>query len=238
MVDYVIAPPSVPVLHVAGESSKFPVRRIYCVGRNYVAHAQEMGFTGREDPFFFCKPGDSLLAVEEGKTGEMIYPPESKHVDHEIELVLALAQGGSDIPVDQALDHVWGYAIGLDMTRRDLQSQAKAVGRPWELGKTFEHAATVGPLHRRQAVGDLLQGAIWLDVDGKRRQTGDLSQRLWSPAETIAFLSRYFRLEAGDLIFTGTPEGVGKVEIGDLLHGHVDGLGELEVRVVSAAVAG
>lgn len=232
MVDYVIAPPAVPTLPVVGESGRFPVRRIYCVGRNYAAHAREMGFTGREDPFFFCKPGDALLAVPQGSVGEMAYPPQSRHVDHEIELVLALGKGGRDIPAEQALEHVWGYAIGLDMTRRDLQSQAKEVGRPWELGKIFEHSATVGALQPRSVCGDLEAGAIWLDVNGQRRQSGDLSQRIWTPAETIAFLSRYFTLEAGDLIFTGTPEGVGRVERGDHLLGHVDGLGDLEVRVV------
>lgn len=230
--DYVLTPPAVPTLAVVGQQARFPVRRIYCVGRNYAAHAREMGFTGREDPFFFCKPSDAVLAVAEGEVGQMSYPPQSRHVDHEIELVLALGSGGRDIPADEALSHVWGYAVGLDMTRRDLQSEAKAQGRPWELGKTFEHSATVGPLHPRADVGDLAQGAIWLDVNDQRRQAGDLSQRIWTPAETIAFLSRYFQLEAGDLIFTGTPEGVGRVERGDRLLGHVDGLGDLAVDVV------
>ncbi|TVQ38201.1 MAG: FAA hydrolase family protein [Geminicoccaceae bacterium] len=215
-------------LPVAGTDARFPVHRIYCVGRNYAAHAVEMGFDpDKEPPFFFQKNPDNLV-----RTGEFPYPPATADVHHEIELVVALHQGGVDIPLETALDHVFGYAVGLDMTRRDLQGEAKKMGRPWEVGKAFEHSAPIGPLVPASAIGHPNQGAIWLDVNGQRRQAGDLDQMIWKTQEIVSYLSGLFELQPGDLIMTGTPAGVGAVVKGDRLHGHVDGIGDLEVVVV------
>ncbi|HZH57721.1 fumarylacetoacetate hydrolase family protein [Yanghanlia caeni] len=225
------APPVTVPVH--GTDTVFPVRRIYCVGRNYAEHAREMGFTGREDPFFFCKPADAILYVPEGETGEMPYPPATSNLHHEIELVVALAGGGRDLTVEQAAKCIYGYAVGLDMTRRDLQGEAKKQGRPWEVGKAFDSSAPMGPIHRAHDCAALVAAAITLDVNGERRQSGDISQMIWGIAESIAFLSGLFELKAGDLIFTGTPEGVGAVVPGDLMHGAVAGVGELRVRVTS-----
>lgn len=229
--DYVF-PPSPPVaLPVAGSHALLPVRRVYCVGRNYAEHAKEMGFTGREDPFFFSKPADALVPVPDGQTGAISYPPKTANLHYEMELVVVLGKGGKDLSVEQAGECIWGYALGLDMTRRDLQGEAKKQGRPWEVGKAFDQSAPIGPVHPRSATGLLERGAIWLDVNGQRKQASDISQMIWNIPESIAYLSGLFELKAGDLIFTGTPEGVGAVVSGDELVGGVEGLGELRVRI-------
>jgi fumarylpyruvate hydrolase len=226
---FVIPSPPVVALPVASEAGLFPVRRVYCVGRNYAEHAREMGHDpDREDPFFFMKSPDALAT-----DGRFPYPPATKDVHHEIELVVALGKGGRDIPVDKAMDCVWGYAVGLDMTRRDLQAVAKKAGRPWEVAKAFDASAPISPLVPAARSGQLTSGAIWLDVNGERRQTGDLGQLIWRIDETISYLSGLFELAPGDLIFTGTPAGVGAVQRGDRLHGHVDGVGDLLVTVTS-----
>ncbi|OZI50128.1 fumarylacetoacetate hydrolase family protein [Bordetella genomosp. 5] len=229
--EYVIQPAPVASVPVAGSNASFPVRRVYCVGRNYAEHAKEMGFTGREDPFFFCKPADALLTVADGETGEMPYPSKTSNLHYEMELVVVLGKGGKDIPVDQANDCIWGYALGLDMTRRDLQGEAKKQGRPWEVGKAFDHSAPIGPVHPRSVTGTIDTGAIWLDVNGTRKQSSDLAQMIWNIPESISYLSGLFELQPGDIIFTGTPEGVGAVVKGDVITGGVEGLGELRVRI-------
>jgi fumarylpyruvate hydrolase len=226
--NYVFPPAAIPALPVAGSDQVFPVRRLYCVGRNYAEHAIEMGHDpDREPPFFFQKNPDSLVL-----DGRFPYPPGTSDVHFEIELVVALRSGGSDIPVGRAMDCVYGYAVGLDMTRRDLQGEAKKLGRPWEVGKSFEASAPCGPLVPASQIGHPAKGAVWLDVNGQRRQTGDLSQLIWKIPETIAYLSGLFTLAPGDLIMTGTPAGVGAVQRGDVMKGGVEGVGEIEVRVV------
>ena len=223
------APLAVPV---AGSQDSFPVRRVYCVGRNYAAHAREMGFDpDRDPPFFFCKPADAVVPVAEGSTLSLPYPPETANLHYEIELVAAIGKGGANIAVDQALQHVWGYAVGLDMTRRDLQMKMREAGRPWELGKAFDQSAPIGPLVPAAQARDIHRAGIWLQVNGADKQRSDIGKLIWSVAETIDYLSRYFRLEAGDLIYTGTPEGVGPVVRGDTMVGGVDGLGTLSVRI-------
>ncbi|CAM2140310.1 fumarylpyruvate hydrolase [Pararobbsia alpina] len=230
---YVFTPAPVASVPVAGSDAQFPVRRIYCVGRNYEAHAREMGHDpNREPPFFFAKPADAVVVVPEDTTGEFRYPSQTDDVHHEIELVVALKSGGTDIDEAHALEHVFGYAVGLDMTRRDLQAEAKKAGRPWDTAKGFDGSAPIGPLHRVEDIGQPVQGAIWLDVDGKQAQRGDLRELIWSVAETIAYLSRFFELKAGDLIFSGTPSGVGPVKRGQLLEGGVEGVGQLRLQVV------
>ncbi len=222
------APATVPVV----DGRSFPVHRVYCVGRNYAEHAVEMGHTGREPPFFFLKPADTVLPVADGEVGRMPYPPMTQNLHHEIELVVALGAGGRDVPVERAADLVFGYAIGLDMTRRDLQNEMKKQGRPWSIGKAFEHSAPIGPIHPRAGTGELARGAITLDVNGVRRQAGDLADLIWNVSETIAALSRAWTLAPGDLIFTGTPAGVGAVVPGDTLVGAIDGLGRLQLTIV------
>lgn len=229
---YVFTPPAVAAVPVAGSEQLFPVHRIYCVGRNYVEHAKEMGGTGREAPFFFMKPADAVLPVPHGDTGEMPYPGMTKDLHHEIELVVAIGKGGRDIAAANALQHVWGYAVGLDMTRRDLQGEAKKLGRPWCTGKGFDHSAPIGPIHPVTATGHITTGEIRLDVNGAARQKSTVDKLIWNVAETIEHLSRYYELRPGDLIFTGTPEGVAAVQQGDLLEGAISGLGELRVRIV------
>ncbi len=225
---YVVPPPAVISLPIRGSEDRFPVRRIYCVGRNYAAHAIEMGHDPeREPPFFFQKNPDNLV-----QDGRFPYPPRTRDVHHEIELVAALGKGGSDIAPEGALDHVFGYAVGIDMTRRDLQGQAKDAGRPWEVGKAFEHSAPCGELAPARAIGHPERGAIWLDVNGARRQEGDLAQLIWKVPEVIAELSKLFVLASGDLIMTGTPAGVGAVVRGDVMRGGVAGVGEIGVEVV------
>jgi fumarylpyruvate hydrolase len=218
---------------IVGSNEYFPVRRLYCVGRNYAAHAREMGFDpDREPPFFFCKPDNSIVVVNAGEVGTIAYPQASKDFQHEIELVVAIGQGGREIEVDRALDHVFGYAVGLDMTRRDLQIASRDKGRPWELGKAFDQSAPIGPIYPLALCGHPSNNTISVTVDGVDRQRSDVSKLIWSVAEVISYLSKYFTLQAGDLIYTGTPEGVGKVERGQTMVGAVDGLGELHVKVV------
>ncbi|GIK98316.1 MAG: fumarylacetoacetase [Alphaproteobacteria bacterium] len=226
---YAFPPLPLPALSVRGTDELMPVHRIYCVGRNYAEHAREMGHDpDREPPFFFQKNPDNL--VPDG--GEFPYPPLSHDVHHELEMVVALREGGRDIPVERALDHVFGYAVGLDMTRRDLQGEAKKLGRPWEVGKAFEHSAPCSAVVRASEIGHPDKGRVWLEVNGETRQSGDLSQLIWKVPEMIAYLSRLFTLRPGDLIYSGTPAGVGAVKRGDRLHGGVDGVGEIRITVV------
>jgi fumarylpyruvate hydrolase len=224
-----IVPPSPPAsLPVRGRGARFAVHRIYAVGRNFADHAVEMGHDpAREPPFFFQKNPDNLL----GDGADFPYPPRTAEVHPEVELVVALGRGGRDIAVAAALDHVWGYAVGLDMTRRDLQREAKALGRPWEVAKVFEHAAPCGALVPAAEIGHPRAGAIRLDVDGERRQAGDLAQMIWTVPEVVATLSTLFELRAGDLLMTGTPAGVGPVRRGQRLHAHIAGVGDLELAV-------
>jgi fumarylpyruvate hydrolase len=226
----VFTPPAITTVPVVG-GGEFPVRRIYCVGRNYVEHAQEMGFTGREPPFFFMKPTDAVVAVPDGETGVIDYPTVTKNFHYEIELVVAIGTGGRDIAAADATKHIWGYAVGLDMTRRDIQGDMKKQGRPWCIGKGFDQSAPVGPIAPFAQTGELLTGAITLDVNGVRKQTGDLNQLIWSVNEIIEQLSLAWTLQAGDLIMTGTPAGVGPVVSGDVMVGTVEGLGTLQVAV-------
>ena len=221
-------PPRPPVaLAIDGTDAVFPVLRVFCVGRNYAEHAVEMGHDpDREPPFFFMKPA---VAVVPGG-GSLPFPPATDDLHHEVELVVALSGGGADIRVDEALGHVFGYAVGLDMTRRDLQAQAKETGRPWDMGKGFDRSAPIGPLRTAEAIGHPDAGAIWLRVNGQPRQEGDLAQQIWKVPETIAHLSTLVELRPGDLIMTGTPVGVGRVVPGDVLEGHIDGVGELRVE--------
>eukprot|EP01133_Synstelium_polycarpum_P019287 gene19287-23097_t len=229
---YVIPAAIQPCVSVAGSVDTFPVHRIYCVGRNYVDHAKEMGHTGREAPFFFMKPADAVLPVPAGTTGELPYPAQTQDFQHEMELVVAIGKGGSDIGVDEALGHVWGYAVGLDMTRRDLQGEAKKLGRPWDTGKAFEHSAPIGPITPAAQAGDVGHAAITLHVNGDLRQRSTIDMLIWNVAETIADLSKYFTLQPGDLIYTGTPAGVAAVQRGDELVGAIDGLETVRVKVV------
>ncbi|MCC7425266.1 MAG: fumarylacetoacetate hydrolase family protein [Alphaproteobacteria bacterium] len=232
MPDYVIAPPPQAAVAVAGTDALFPVRRVYCVGRNYAEHAREMGADPtREDPFFFSKPADALVACAPGQNGVSPYPPGSKSVHHEMELVVAIGKGGADIPAERALEHVFGYAPGLDLTRRDLQGEAKKKGQPWEMGKGFDKSAPIGRIVPAAEIGHPAKGTISLKVNGETRQKSDLSQMIWNVPETIAFLSRLVALAPGDLIFTGTPEGVAAVVKGDRLEGHIDGVGDLQVTI-------
>jgi len=229
---YVI--PAVPVVSVpvVGRSERFPVRRIYCVGRNYVEHAKEMGFTGREPPFFFFKPADAAVVVNEGQTGEIAYPSLTKDLHHEIELVAAIGVGGKNIKAADAKKHIYGYAVGLDMTRRDLQGEQKKLGRPWEIGKSFEQSAPIGPIVPAAQAGDVENAEIWVQVNGKDRQRSNVSKLIWNIGEIIEHLTAAWELAPGDLIYTGTPEGVAAVVKGDTLAGGVAGLPELRVRVV------
>ena len=213
-------------LPVAESNQQFPVGRIYCVGRNYAEHAREMGHDpDREPPFFFMKPADAI--VLSGAT--IPYPQMTKDLHHEIEMIVAISKGGADIPVEKALDHVFGYGVGLDMTRRDLQGEAQKMGRPWEMGKAFDNSAPCTALKTVAMVGHPAKGAIWLKVNGKVTQEGDLSAMIWNVPETIAYLSKLVTLRAGDIIMSGTPAGVGPVQPGDRLEGHVEGVGDLTV---------
>lgn len=229
---YVFNPAPVATVPVVGSDSLFPVHRIYCVGRNYAEHAKEMGFSGREAPFFFTKPADAVLVVKEGTTGEMPYPTLTQDLHHEIELVVALGKGGRNIKAEDAASHIFGYAVGLDMTRRDLQAEAKKQGRPWDIAKGFDHSAPITPIVPADQATGIGSASIWLDVNGARRQASDISKLIWSIAETIEVLSQAWELQAGDLIFSGTPEGVNAVVRGDLLEGGVTGLPALKVRLV------
>jgi fumarylpyruvate hydrolase len=227
---FVVPRPSIPIV---GEDSVFPVRRIYCIGRNYAAHAIERGSDPtREPPFFFQKPTDAIQNVAIGEIADHSYPSLTKNYHHEVELVAALKSGGTNIPPERALDHVYGYALGLDMTRRDLQNAMAAEKKPWEIGKSFDHAAVLGPIHPVSKVGHLTTGAISLAVNGKVRQSSDLSKMIWSVAEQISKLSEAFELQAGDIIYSGTPENVGPVAKGDVLLCKLEGLPDMSIRIV------
>ncbi len=223
------------VANSSDRDEQFPIHRIYCVGRNYAAHAREMGGNPeREPPFFFCKPADAIVPVAAGETIALAYPPETTSYHHEIELVVAIGTAGKNIPEKRAHDHIWGYAVGLDMTRRDLQTALREKGQPWELAKAFDQSAPIGPLYPVSRIGHLQAGSIWLKVNGELRQTGRIEHMIWSITETISHLSRYFELKPGDLIFTGTPAGVSPVVAGDVLQGGIDGLGDITVQCVAA----
>jgi fumarylpyruvate hydrolase len=227
MTQYAIETPPVVALPVAGQDTLFPVRRIYCIGRNYAAHAIEMGHDpDREDPFFFQKNPNNLTTSD-----TFPYPPHTSDVHHEAEMLVALKTGGTNIPVSSALDHVFGYGLALDMTRRDLQGIAKKAGRPWEIGKAFEQSAPCGPIHTVEEVGHLDQGRVELKVNDEVRQEGDLNQMIWKVPEMISYLSEYFELAPGDVILSGTPSGVGPVVKGDKMELSIDGLGSLSVVV-------
>ena len=226
---FVIPPSPQPSVEIVGTGERFPVHRIYCVGRNYAKHAREMGMDpDREPPFFFSKPADAVAP-----NGTPVpYPPRTSNLHHELELVVAIGRGGHDIPVEGALGHVFGYAVGLDLTRRDLQFEAREQGRPWDVAKGFDCSAPLAAIRPAAAMGHLDRGAIWLEVNGETRQRANLSEMIWSVPEIVAELSTYFELRAGDLIFTGTPEGVGPVQRGDSLVGGIDGLETLRVTIV------
>ena len=230
--EYVFTPPATVSLPVVGQAARFPVHRIYCVGRNYEEHAKEMGFTGREPPFFFMKPADAVVVVEADQTGTMAYPTLTKNLHHEIELVAAIGTGGKNIKAADAMKHIFGYAVGLDMTRRDLQGDMKKQGRPWDIGKSFEQSAPVGPIVPAAQAGNVEHAEISLQVNGQDRQRSNVSKLIWNMAETIEHLSAAWELQPGDLIFTGTPEGVAAVVAGDTLVGQVAGLPTLTVKVV------
>ncbi len=230
---FVLPPPVQASVPVVGHSERFPVHRIYCVGRNYAEHAKEMGFTGREAPFFFMKPADAVLCADEGAALSMPYPSLTNNLHHEIELVVAIGKGGKHIPAAQAMEHIWGYAVGLDMTRRDLQNDMKKQGRPWCIGKAFEASAPISAITPAAQAGDVQHAEIWLQVNGQDRQRSNVNQLIWNIAETIEHLSNAWELQPGDLIMTGTPEGVGAVQTGDVLEGGISGLGTLRVNITA-----
>ena len=229
---FVVTPPAIPSIPVVGESARFPIHRIYCVGRNYEEHAKEMGHTGREAPFFFMKPADAALVAEAGQTVAMPYPTLTSNLHHEVELVVAIGKGGSHIAAANAHQHIYGYAVGLDMTRRDLQNDMKKQGRPWCIGKGFDFSAPIGPITPAAQVPGIHSAAIALQVNGQDRQRSTIAKLIWNIAETIEQLSAAWTLQPGDLIFTGTPEGVGAVVRGDVLLASVDGLQPLHVQLV------
>ena len=229
---FVFPPPAVSSLPVVGTGERFPIHRVYCVGRNYEEHAKEMGFTGREPPFFFLKPADAVVAVEADSVGTMAYPSLTGNLHHEIELVVAIGKAGKNIKAADAEAYIYGYAVGLDMTRRDLQSDMKKQGRPWCIGKAFEQSAPMGPITRAGQVQDIANAEIALQVNGSDRQRSHVSKLIWNIAETIEHLSAAWELQPGDLIMTGTPEGVAAVVRGDLLEGQVQGLPALQVKIV------
>jgi fumarylpyruvate hydrolase len=226
---FVIKSPAPPMVEVAGADERFPVHRIYCVGRNYEDHVREMGSDPKRDPpVFFSKPADAVVA----NGAAVPYPPRTSNLHHEIELVVAIGLGGRDISLERALDHVFGYAVGNDLTRRDLQAAAKGSGAPWDVAKGFDHSAPISAIRRADEVGHLATGTIWLEVNGEPRQRAELSEMIWSVPEIVAELSTYFELQPGDLIFTGTPAGVGAVVQGDSLVGGIDGLDTLRTTIV------
>ncbi|NBS08248.1 MAG: FAA hydrolase family protein [Betaproteobacteria bacterium] len=228
---YVFAAPATVSVPILGQPEQFPVHRIYCVGRNYEEHAKEMGYTGREPPFFFLKPADALVVVHDGATGHIPYPSLTANFHHEIELVVAIGKGGRNIKAADAMGHVFGYAVGLDMTRRDLQNDMKKQGRPWCIGKAFDHSAPIGPIVRAEKVSGIEAAAISVTVNGQPRQASHVSKLIWNIAETIEHLSAAWELQPGDLIYSGTPEGVAAVKSGDTMVGQVAGLPTLTVQV-------
>jgi fumarylpyruvate hydrolase len=228
---FVFTPPATVSVPVVGLAERFPVNRVYCVGRNYEEHAKEMGFTGREPPFFFLKPANALVVIEAGQTGSMPYPSLTQNFHHEIELVVAIGTGGKNIKAADAMKHIYGYAVGLDMTRRDLQNEAKKLGRPWDIGKGFDHSAPIGPITRAADAGNIEKAEIYLQVNGQDRQRSDISKLIWNIAESIEHLSAAWELQPGDLIMSGTPAGVAAVVSGDTLVGGVAGIGTLTVKV-------
>jgi fumarylpyruvate hydrolase len=228
---YVFPPSQTTSLAIVGDDKRFPVRRVYCVGRNYVEHAQEMGFTGREPPFFFLKPADAVVSAEIGQTISMPYPSLTKNLHHEVELVVAIGEGGKNIAASDAAKHIFGYAVGLDMTRRDLQGEAKKQGRPWEIGKAFDQSAPIGPITPIAKSGELTSGAIELVVNGKTTQKSDIAKLIWNVNEVIEHLSAAWELQAGDIIMTGTPEGVAAVVSGDTMVATCVGCEKLIVNV-------
>jgi len=225
---YVFPAPKTISVDIAGTDECFPVHRVYCIGRNYLAHVREMGNDERQPPFFFQKPPDALVP----NGSEFPYPPGSQNVQHEVELVIAIGRGGVDISVEDALNHVYGYALGFDMTRRDLQEKAKQGGKPWEAAKAFDHAAPIAPIRPASEIGHPSDSRIWLAVNGEVRQDSTLDLQIWNVPEGISHLSKLFEVKPGDLIFTGTPAGVGAIEPGDVITGGIDGIGELEITVV------
>ena len=229
---YVFPPAPAPSIPVVGAEAQFPVHRIYCVGRNYEEHAKEMGFTGREPPFFFMKPADAIVVAPPGATTPLPYPSLTTNLHHEIELVVAIGKGGKNIAAADALSHIYGYAVGLDMTRRDLQNDMKKQGRPWSIGKGFDYSAPIGPITPAAQAGNVGKAGIWLQVNGVDRQRSNVAQLIWNIAETIEHLSAAWELQPGDLIYTGTPEGVSAVVTGDVLEGGVDGLGSIRLKLV------
>jgi fumarylpyruvate hydrolase len=232
---YAVSPPAINSILIAGEDAVFPVRRVYCVGRNYAEHAKEMGVDPRiEAPFFFIKPTDTVLCPADNEAVNLPYPPGTKDLQYEVELVVAIGQGGTDIPVDEAVRHIWGYAVGIDMTRRDLQRAMRASGKPWEIGKTFERCAPISAIKPIGQSGEITSGAITLNVGSAIRQASDISSMIWSVSEIIAKLSQLFMLMPGDLIFSGTPEGVGAVVPGDTLTATLEGVGVLQVDISTA----
>ena len=228
---YVFAPNEPVSVPVVGQDARFPVHRIYCVGRNYAEHAKEMGFTGREAPFFFLKPADAIVYAAPGQTTPLPYPTLTQNLHHEIELVVAIGTGGRNIKAADAARHIWGYAVGLDMTRRDLQNDMKKQGRPWCIGKAFDQSAPIGPIVPAEQAGDVDHAEIALQVNGQDSQRSNVSRLIWNIGETLEHLSAAWELQPGDLIYTGTPEGVAAVVSGDTLVGSVAGLGEIRVRV-------
>ena len=229
---YVFPPAPAPSVPVVGTEAQFPVHRIYCVGRNYEEHAKEMGFTGREPPFFFMKPADAIVVAPPGATTPLPYPSLTTNLHHEIELVVAIGKGGKNIAAADALSHIYGYAVGLDMTRLDLQNDMKKQGRPWSIGKGFDYSAPIGPITPAAQAGNVGKAGIWLQVNGVDRQRSNVAQLIWNIAETIEHLSAAWELQPGDLIYTGTPEGVSAVVTGDVLEGGVDGLGSIRLKLV------
>ena len=229
--NYVFSPAPVVSVPIVGRAERFPVHRIYCVGRNYEEHAKEMGFTGREPPFFFLKPADTIVVAAPGQTAHIPYPTLTNNLHHEIELVVAIGKGGRDIAAADAARHIFGYAVGLDMTRRDLQTEMKKQGRPWCIGKGYDQSAPIGAITPAAQAGDIGQAAIWLQVNGNDRQRSRVSKLIWNVAETIEHLSQAWELQPGDLIYTGTPEGVAAVSRGDTMVGGIDGLGQITVQV-------
>ena len=230
--NYVISPAAVVSLTVVGSDQRFPVRRVYCVGRNYVEHAKEMGFTGREAPFFFLKPADAVVPCRVGETVDIAYPSLTKNYHHEVELVVAVGSGGKNIKAADAAQHIYGYAVGLDMTRRDLQGESKKTGRPWEIGKAVDQSAPIGPITPITQSGEIYSGAITLTVNGKTTQSSDIDKLIWNINEIIEHLSAAWELQPGDLIMTGTPEGVAAVVPGDVMVASCAGFESIAVRMI------